>query len=83
MIRWRSKEGLRPRRASLPCDEDARGRARAHRLDDDTLRILFGARDEANRSRIGWIDVNPLDRQHPPGRRREPPMELGRAGHLR
>jgi hypothetical protein len=52
----------------------------AHRLDTDTLRVLFGARDEANRSRIGWIDVNPVDPANILRVGDEPLMELGERG---
>jgi hypothetical protein len=52
----------------------------AGRIDDDTLRILFAGRDESNRSRIGWVDVNPLDPGGILGVGDEPLLELGARG---
>ena len=52
----------------------------ADRLDETRLRIYFGSRDEQNRARIGWLDVDP----HDPGSLldvcREPLLPLGERG---
>ncbi len=80
MIRWR-KQGL------IFVPDGAIGWMRSHAslpvadpLDESTLRIHFAARDQAGRSRIGWIDVDP---DHPRLVRdlsHEPILPLGERG---
>ncbi len=49
-------------------------------LDDVTLRILFAGRDDSNRSRIGWIDVDARDPSTVRGVSEEPILPLGDRG---
>jgi hypothetical protein len=49
-------------------------------LDGAILRILFAGRDEANRSRIGWIDVDARDPGTVLGISKEPVLPLGERG---
>jgi hypothetical protein len=49
-------------------------------LDDAILRILFAGRDEANRSRIGWIDVDARDPGTVLGISKQPVLPLGERG---
>jgi predicted GH43/DUF377 family glycosyl hydrolase len=52
----------------------------ADRLDADRLRIYFGSRDDRNRARIGWIDVDSEDPRRVLDVSREPLLPLGDRG---
>jgi hypothetical protein len=49
-------------------------------LDETTLRIYVASRDDQNRSRIGWVDVDPYDPARVLDVSSEPLLDLGERG---
>jgi hypothetical protein len=49
-------------------------------LDDDTIRVYAGMRDENGVSRIGWVDVDAADPTRVRAHAREPVLDVGRPG---
>jgi predicted GH43/DUF377 family glycosyl hydrolase len=80
MIRWDKRGRIFVPDGSMPWMKTHAAVPVADRIEDDALRILFAGRDEANRSRIGWIDVDSLDPGTILGVSDEPLLELGERG---
>lgn len=49
-------------------------------LDNGSLRVYAGFRDDAGVSRIGWADLDPADPTRVIGWSREPALDVGRPG---
>jgi hypothetical protein len=80
MIRWEKRGRIYVPDGSITWMKTHAAVPVAYPLDGQTLRVLFAGRDESNRSRIGWIEVNPSDLESILRVADEPLMELGGRG---
>jgi hypothetical protein len=80
MVRWQKRGRIFVPTGRVPWMRTHASLPVSFPLDDGSLRVLFAGRDEANRSRIGWVD---LDANDPCQVRRvsdEPVLPLGERG---
>jgi hypothetical protein len=80
MIRWEKRGRIFVPDGGIPWMQSHAAVPVADLLDDDLLRIHFAARDDQNRSRIGWVDVDPSAPKRVLDVSREPLLPLGERG---
>jgi predicted GH43/DUF377 family glycosyl hydrolase len=80
MIAWEKRGRIFVPDGTIPWMRSHAAVPVADLLDEDRLRIYFGARDDQNRSRIGWVDVDPVAPTRVLDVSREPLLSLGELG---
>lgn len=80
MFRWEKRGTIFVPDGSIPWMRTHASLPLADQFEDGQLRVYFGGRDQANRSRIGWIDVDPDNPRRVLEVGREPVLDLGERG---
>ena len=80
MMRWQKRGRIFVPDGTIPWMKSHASIPVPDSLDDVTLRIHFAGRDEQNRARIGWIDVDANDPRTVLDLSREPLLTLGERG---